>query len=250
MSKGGGSQTQTTSVDPQIKAEYLAGIEAAKQTGLGLKPREFAGFTPTYETAETQFTNLGMTPFTSANIQEFMDPYQQEVIDAALGDIERQRQIQQVGNAGQATMARSFGGSRQGVVEAGTNEAALRAAGTTAAGLRSQGYNTAATLAQNARNLNLAGLQGVMGVAGQRQALTQQELDAIRNLPIEQLQLVQAARGQQMPNLGMTTTTPTTSNPLAGALGGALAGSMLKIGGATGNPYAAGAGALLGLLSR
>jgi hypothetical protein len=46
----------------------------------------------------------------------------------------------------QAQRAGAFGGSRQGVAQALTNEAALREAGRTAAGLRAQGFETAAGL--------------------------------------------------------------------------------------------------------
>ena len=187
------------------------------------------------------------------NMSQYMNPYQQDVIDASLMDIERSRQMQQMQGSAQAQRAGAFGGSRQGVAQALTNEAALREAGRTAAGLRAQGFETAAGLgmqdaarqlqAQSANqgvdmsleqaNAQLrqqaslanqqAGLQGAqqqmqagaqladigaltqnlgftqaaqLGQIGQQQqAMTQAQLDAIRNLPLEQQQIINEALG-------------------------------------------------------
>lgn len=241
MSKGG-SQQQTQSVDPQIKAEYLSNLEAAKQTAGGLGVKQFADFTPQYQAAQERLTNLGMAGFTPESISQFMNPYQEEVIGSAMSDIERQRQMQQVSDAAAATRAGAFGGSRQAVQSALTNEAALRQGGSIAAQLRSQGYGQAAQLAQQAQQMGLQGVGAVMSAQQQQQMLEQQRLDAMRNLPLEQLALRQAALSAQPANLGMTGTVPTTRNVGAGALGGA---GMAYALGAT-NPYVLGGAALLG----
>ena len=242
MSKGGGSQTQTQSVDPQIKAAYLENLDLAKSTAGGLDARQFAGFTPEYQAAQDRLTNLGMTGFTPESINQFMNPYQEEVINSAMGDIERQRQMQQVTDAASATRAGAFGGSRQAVQSALTNEAALRQGASTAAQMRAQGYGQAAQLAQQAQTMGLQGVGAVMSAQQQQQLLEQQRLDAMRNLPLEQLALQQSALSAQPANLGMTSTTPTTRNAAAGALGGAMAGYQL------GGPWGAAAGGVLGLL--
>jgi len=186
-------------------------------------------------------------------MSQYMNPYQQDVVDVALADIERARQMQQMQGAAQAQRAGAFGGSRQGVAEALTNEAALREAARTSAGLRQQGFEFAAGMGQTdaARALQAqAANQGVdlsiqdanaqlaqqaalanqqAGLAGaqqrmqagsqladigaltqnlgftqaaqlgqigeQQQAFTQAQLDAIRNLPLEQQQVINAALG-------------------------------------------------------
>ena len=240
MSKGG-SQQQTQSVDPQIKQAYLDNLAAAKSTAGDLEARQFAGFTPEYQAAQDRLTNLGMTGFTPESISQFMNPYQEEVIGSAMNDIELQRQRQRVADASSATRAGAFGGSRQGVVEALTNEAALRQGASTAAQMRAQGYGQAAQLAQQAQTMGLQGAGAVMSAQQIQQALEQQRLDAMRNLPLEQLALQQSAMSAQPANLGMTATTPTTRNVGAGALGGA---GMAYALGAT-NPVVFGA-ALLG----
>lgn len=244
MSKGGSSQTQTQSADPQVKAAYLENLDLAKSTAGGLGVKAFADPTATYNLASTQLSNIGLGGFNPSDVSQWMNPYEDEVVNAALADIERQRQIQQVGNAGQATMAKSFGGSRQGVVEAGTNEAAMRLGSTTASNLRNTGYQNAVANAMNARTANLQGLGLVMTAEQQRQLLDQARLDAQRNLPLEQLAIQQAALSAQPANLGMTASTPTTRNAAAGALGGAMAGFQMS----GGNPYAAAAGGLLGAM--
>lgn len=241
MSKGG-SQQQTQSVDPQIKAEYLSNLEAAKQTAGGLGVKQFADFTPQYQAAQERLTNLGMAGFTPESISQFMNPYQEQVIGSAMSDIERQRQMQQVADAAAATRAGAFGGSRQAVQSALTNEAALRQGASTAAQLRSQGYGQAAQLAQQAQQMSLQGAGAVMSAQQQQQMLEQQRLDAMRNLPLEQLALRQAALSAQPANLGMTGTVPTTRNVGAGALGGAMVGYQL------GGPWGAAAGGLIGAL--
>jgi hypothetical protein len=242
MSKGGGSQTQTQSIDPQMKEAYLANLETAKQTAGNLGVQQFAGFTPEYQAAQQQLTNLGMAGFTPDSISQFMNPYQEEVINSAMGDIERQRQMQQVTDAGSATRAGAFGGSRQAVQSALTNEAALRQGASTAAQMRAQGYGQAATLAQQAQTLGMQGAGAVMSAQQQQQLLEQQRLDAMRNLPLQQLALQQAALSAQPANLGMTSSVPTTRNAAAGALGGAMAGYQLA------GPYGAAAGGLIGLM--
>jgi hypothetical protein len=186
-------------------------------------------------------------------MSQYMNPFQQDVVDVALGDIERARQMQQMQGAAQAQRAGAFGGSRQGVAEALTNEAALREAARTSAGLRSEGFQFAAGMgqqdaaralqaqaanqgvdlsieqanAQLAQQAALANQQAGLAGAGlrmqagsqladigaltqnlgftqaaqlgqigeQQQAFTQAQLDAIRNLPLEQQQIINAALG-------------------------------------------------------
>ena len=71
-------------------------------------------------------------------------------------------------------------------------------------------------------------------------------MDAIRNIGLQRLGVVQSSLGAQPANLGMVAQTPEYSNPAAGALGGALAGAKLF----PGNPLGMAGGALLGLLGR
>jgi hypothetical protein len=242
MSKGGasGSTTSTTSIDPDLKAAYLRNLGQAQSVAGALPVRQFAGFNPLYKAGEQQVTNEALTPFTGQSIQQFMNPYETDVIQRALGDVGGALQTQQLRDRQAATAAKAFGGSRQGVAESLTNAAAIKQAADTAAQMRASGYNTAAGLAQYAKGANIAGGQAVMNLGGARQQLQQAQMDAQRNIGLEKLGVASGALGINLPNLGMTQTQPYYTNPLSGALGGALAGQ--KLGGAN---YG-GTGALLG----
>jgi hypothetical protein len=224
-----------------------------------------------------QQTNLGLTG--PGSIGSYMNPYSEMVRKNALADLESSRQtaIQQMGE--RATAAKAFGGSRQGVAESLTNLGFAKQAGNLGATLNEQAFNQAmaaqqadigrmsaadianqqaglqgaqlrlggasqlGNLAAQQQALRLGGAQAVMGAGGARQALDQQQMDAIRNIGLQRLGVVQSSLGAQPANLGMQSTTPQYSNPASSALGGALAGGKLF-----GVPGAIGGG-ILGLLA-
>jgi hypothetical protein len=121
-------------------------------------------------------------------------------------------------------------------------DVANQQAGLQGAQLRLGGASQLGNLAAQQQALRLGGAQAVMAAGGARQALDQQQMDAIRNIGLQRLGVVQSSLGAQPANLGMQSTTPQYSNPAAGALGGALAGSKIA------GPYGAVAGGILGLL--
>jgi hypothetical protein len=241
MSKGG-NQVSTTSIDPQIKEAFLTNFRQAQGVAGALPVQQFAGYNPLYTAGERQIVNQSLTPFSGRDISAFMNPYTQEVIDRSLGDIESSRQMQDIRDRQAATQARAFGGSRQGVQSSLTNAAALKQAADLSANLRSQGYGQAAQLAQYARGQNLQGGQNVMALGSARQAFEQQQLDALRNIGLQKLGIVQASLGASPANLGGSVSTPYTRNAASGALGGALAGGQMF------GPIGAIGGGILGLL--
>jgi len=98
-------------------------------------------------------TNVGYNTLQSTDLTPYQNTFQTEVIDAALGDIERARQSAQNQNAARAVAAGAFGGDRQAVLEGQTNEAFARQAANTAANLRQQGFQSARQAAlQDAAN--------------------------------------------------------------------------------------------------
>ena len=223
MSKGGGTQVTSTEIDPQIKEEYFKNLEQARSVAGALPVQQFAGFNPLYQRGEEALTNIGLTPFNQASIQEFMNPYEQQVIQGTLGDIEQQRQMAGIQNAQQATAAKAFGGSRYGVQQSLTDQAALAQAAKTAAQMRQQGYGQAAQMAQAARQMGLQGAQTVLGLGGARQQFAQQQLDAARNLDLQKLQISQGALGLTPANLGGTTSQPVYQNAASNIAGVAMA---------------------------
>lgn len=117
-----------------------------------------------------------------SGVQKFMNPYQQQVIDEAIKQINRQGQMSRQSLQGQAARAGAFGGSRQGVQDAELERALSEQRNSAIVGGLSQGYNQAAAQAQQAfeqsqgRKLAQAqGFQGIGGLYGQ-QALQQAQL--------------------------------------------------------------------------
>ena len=315
MSKGG-TTTSTSSIDPQIKEAFLANFQQAQGVAGALPVQQFAGYNPLYQAGEealvntalagpgitgtdlaaqiaayggvyqpsqitAQQTNLSMGQG-PGSIGSYMNPYTSMVRENALGDLESARRaaIQQTGE--RANAARAFGGSRQGVAEALTNQGFAKQAATLGTSLNEQAFNQAmamqqadiarrsaadianqqaglqgaqlrlggasqlGNLAAQQQALRLGGAQAVMGAGGARQALDQQQMDAIRNIGLQRLGVVQSSLGAQPANLGQVATTPYSQNVGAGLLGGALAGSQLAgipaIASATGLTAAGGAG--------
>jgi hypothetical protein len=311
MSKGG-TTTSTSSIDPQIKEAFLANFQQAQGVAGALPTQQFAGYNPMYQAGEealvntalagpgisgtdlaaqmaayggvyqpgqitAQQTNLGLGQG-AGTIGSYMNPFTEQVRTNALADLESARRaaIQQTGE--RATQARAFGGSRQGVAEALTNQGFAKQAANLGATLNEQAFNQAVALqgqdiarrsaadianqqaglqgaqlrlggasqlgnlAAQQQALRLGGAQAVMAAGGARQALDQQQMDAIRNIGLQRLGVVQSSLGAQPANLGMQSTTPQYSNPASGALGGALAGGQLF------GPVGAVAGGVLGLL--
>jgi hypothetical protein len=242
-----------------------------------------AAYGGVYQPAQltAQQTNLGMTG--PGSIGSYMNPYTSMVRENALADLESARRaaIQQTGE--RATAARAFGGSRQGVAESLTNQGFAKQAANLGTTLNEQAFNQAmamqqadigrrsaadianqqaglqgaqlrlggasqlGNLAAQQQALRLGGAQAVMGAGGARQALDQQQMDAIRNIGLQRLGVVQSSLGAQPANLGMVAQTPYSQNVGAGLLGGALAGSQLA--GLTGGAITAGTGAGLGALA-
>lgn len=120
--------------------------------------------------------------YNPASAQGYMNPYQQQVIDESMRQMNRQGDIAQQQMQAQATRSGAFGGSRQGIesAELQRNLASQKNAAIT--GALQQGYGTAQQQAQQAfeqqqqRQLAQAqGLQGAGSVLGQ-QSLQQAQL--------------------------------------------------------------------------
>lgn len=111
--------------------------------------------------------------FLNQNIEQYMNPYTQAVTEQSLRDLERSRQLQQQQTSAQATAAKAFGGSRQGVAEAETN----RAFGENAARLVAQQNAAGYEAAQRASEADLArAMQAQQLNQAQDAATTQQSL--------------------------------------------------------------------------
>jgi hypothetical protein len=105
-----------------------------------------------------QVRDVGAPGFSADALAPFQNPWTDQVVGRAMGDIEQQRQRAINGNSSDFTLGGGEGGwngSRAGVADALTNEAALKQAGDTSAALRSQGFDTAAGLFGDQANRTL-----------------------------------------------------------------------------------------------
>ena len=117
---------------------YDPGNVGARRVGTsyGYNPGEVNtsfGYNPNQVASQTAAGGIG----------SYMNPYADQVINASMADLERQRQTQMNALGAQASAAGAFGGSRQGVAEALTNEGFAQQGGQLAGQLRQQGFQTA-----------------------------------------------------------------------------------------------------------
>lgn len=147
------------------EGERVAGLTDLQQTAMtGYGGLDFGA--PAFAQAADVYGTIASEGLSPERIQSFMSPYTQNVIDATMRDIGRQRDIA-INEAGTAaTRAGAFGGSRHGVAEAETQRAFAEQAADTAARLREAGYTTAAGMAQADIAQRMAAAQGGMATAG------------------------------------------------------------------------------------
>jgi hypothetical protein len=115
----------------------------------------------------------------SQGYQNFMSPYQQEIINTTMADFDRQAQIGRQDVSQNAYTAGAFGGSRQGVAEAEYQSNSDRNRAAVLAGLYGQGYDQAQGYRQQAMDnqLGLGSLQ--QGLASFVPGMEQQNLAAL-----------------------------------------------------------------------
>ena len=178
--------------------------------------------------------------------QQFMSPYQSQVIDASLAEFDRNAQMQQQQIRDQAVSSGAFGGGREGVMQAEYQAGSDRNRAQLQAGLLQQGFGQAQQAAQQQfqNQMGLAsalpGLQSgdisTLGSLGAlNQAQQQAQLDAQREAtrmaayqPQEQIQnyanIVTGIMGGMAGSGSQQTQVPNPS-PLQTALGAAATGA-------------------------
>ena len=179
-------------------APQIAGQDALQAQAQNLATQGVGSYQP--------FLNQAQAATGPQAFQQFMSPYQSQVIDASLAEFDRNAQMQQQQIADQAVSSGAFGGGREGVMQAEYQAGSDRNRAQLQAGLLNQGFQQAQQAAQqqfqNQQGLAqlVPGLQGTdisrLGSLGAlNQAQTQAGLDATREAnrmaayqPQEQLQ--------------------------------------------------------------
>ena len=157
-----GQKTGLASFEPflqsaQAQAGLASGLGTAALTGIGATQAQLAGI-PT-------------GAMTAAQTQQFMSPYQSQVIDATLQEFDRNRAIQEQSIRDQQAALGALGSGRAGVQLAEFGTGAARERALLQAGLLQQGFQQA----QQARQQDIANRFGLAqaqsGIAGQLQGL-------------------------------------------------------------------------------
>jgi hypothetical protein len=210
--------TQITQPPEFIESEAKLYLDQLRPAIAGLKgadlskvygPQFIAGMDPLQQTAVQQATaGIGAyQPFLQAaqaatgptGYQAFMSPYQQDVINATLGEYDIQAQKGIRGIADQAIAAGAFGGGREGVQRAEYQAATDRNRAALQAQLLQQGFGQAqqaagqqfqqqTSLAQLTPGLLGQQVAGLQTLGGTLQAQRQAELSAQQQLAQQQYQ--------------------------------------------------------------
>ena len=196
-------QAQAAAAQPGF-GQGIASLQAGAQQGAGAAIQP--GFGQAQGAVQQGIGALSGAAqmYAPGQAQQFMNPYQQQVIDESLRQINRQGDISRQEMQAQAARSGAFGGSREGVQRAEMERGLAGQRNAAITGALSQGYQSAAQQAQQAfeaqqgRQLQQAqGLQsagGVLGsLAGQQAGLGLQAAGMQQNVGQAQL----AAAGQQ-----------------------------------------------------
>lgn len=242
-------------------------MSPAEQQAMDLARQGIGSFEP-YIQAGSQVLTQGIGGLQAAtqaydptSAKAFMNPYQEEVTQQALGEMRRQADIARQGQAAQAVGAGAFGGTREGVQRAefergvqglmqqrimqdyaqnflqaqqaaqqafesqqGRQLAAGQAMGT--AGLQF------GQLGEATQRLGAADVAQLAGLGGIERQVSQQQLDAMRQTqlqeqmaPYQQLGFVSDIyRGAPTTQMSLTSQTAPSASPMQTALGYGIAG--------------------------
>jgi hypothetical protein len=238
----------------------VAGMDPLRDRAISLGESLVGSFRPFTEGARDQVL-AGQQALTSglqflqpSAISEFQNPFQQQVIDSAMRQLDRQADMARQGDAARAIRSGAFGGSREGVQRAERDRNLQQVKADTLSRLLSSGFGQALKAAQDAGRLSgglgqafgtLAGttsdvgrLQQALGQAdisqlsqlgAMRQQQQQTQLDAQRQNLLQQAQepftrlqlgqnLLQGMPSASIPSTFQQSTTP-SANPFLQGIG-------------------------------
>ena len=159
---------------------------------VGMTGKEFAGSSAAGQ-GQAMLSPAALSiapPYGQSPVDKFMNPYERQVIDTAMADIQRAGDIQGQGLRAQAVGAGAFGGSRSGIMESELGRNILDQQARTAGQMRQSGYQNALQQAQQAfeaskgRGLQASQLagnlgQGIAGLGGMAQGALQSDIGSL-----------------------------------------------------------------------
>ena len=161
--------------------QFVAGEDPMQTQAINLATQGVGSYQPFLTAAQGAVSQqAGLTG--PQAFQQFMSPFQQQVIDTTLSDFDRQAAMGRQGIRDQAFTAGAFGGGREGVQMAEYDASNLRNRAALLASLQQQGFTQANQLAQQAfqQQGNLAAQQ--MGLSNFQRGSLGQDVSALGNL--------------------------------------------------------------------
>ena len=173
----------------------IAGMDPLRSRAISLGENLVGSFRPFVQGAADQALagqqalTQGMQFLQPEAIEKFQNPFQQQVIDATMDQLNRQADLRRAGASAAAVRSGAFGGSREGVQRAETERGLQQVKGDTLSRLLSSGFQSALQAAQNAGRLSgglgqafgtLAGTTGDLGRL--QQALGQADISQLSQL--------------------------------------------------------------------
>lgn len=263
--RNSGTQQTTQEMPEWVKNQFMRAYAATNQAADRPTEEAIAGFNPAQLAAFRAIqANQGMgmadideatararglaggATFSDVDMERYQNPFTRDVIDATLADLEQYRSRNDAAIAAEAEAAGAWGGDRAVIARSLNNESVDRAAANAIANLRSQGFNTAAGLAQNEaamRNnfalnnlgLQLSGNAQLQSLIDQRRAAANQDAGNLLAVGNQQQAQRQAEmdwaiqRAQLMGNIasqsaGGGTTTTQVSGPKPDRFGATMQG--------------------------
>lgn len=154
----------------------------------------------------------GGTDRLAADTQALMNPYQQQVIDTSLAQMQRQQEQARTGLEANITRSGAFNAGRRGIAEAEFAASNLANQNAMIANLMQQGYSQAQSAAMAQQGQQLSAAAGLMGVGAAETALQGTELQGQYNqylmqqqYPYQQLNALIGAAGAVPAGVGTTT---------------------------------------------
>lgn len=169
------------------------------------------------------------------DISKFYNPYEDQVIGSAVGDLERSRDMNLLNINAQAEAAGAFGGDREAVAKALASEDYNRNIASTVSGLRFSGYNSALDAAFRNNDAALSGSRGLLDATTEMRRAAYGDAAALgasgdaqfgynQSLLDHDLNMAQLRLGAGTSALGASRPGASTGGGISGAMSGAAGG--------------------------
>ena len=259
----GATQTTPGLLDSPLNLpDYqIAGMDPLRSAAIGLGEQMTGSYKPFVEgsanqaLAAQQALTSGLGFLQPESISKFQDPYQDQVIDVAMNQLNRQADMRRAGADAQAIKSGAFGGSREGVQRAESERGLQQVKSDTLSKLLSSGFGQALKASQDAGRLSggigqafgtLAGTTSDIGRL--QQALGQADVSQLSQLGAMRQQQQQAQLDAQRQNQMQTSQEPFTrlqlgQNLLQGMPSASIPSTFTQATTPSANPFLQGIGA-------